>query len=70
MATKTVILVAVNGDSLVDIAAEDVTATVLARDNSPVRATAPVRANVPTRGAVPTRPIGTYSRAAKELESG
>jgi len=56
MATKTVILADNAGETLVDNAAEDVTATVLARDNSPVRANAPVRASVPTRGTVPTRP--------------
>ncbi len=56
MAIKAVILADNAGETLVDTAAEDVTASVLARDNSPVRATTPARANVPTRGTVPTRP--------------
>jgi hypothetical protein len=59
MATKTVILAAVNGDSLVDNAAEDVTATVTVRDTTPTRSSVPPRAAVPTRTAVPTRPT-TY----------
>ena len=58
MATKTVILVAVNGDSLVDNAAEDVTANVVARDPAPTRSNVPTRAAVPSRSTVPTRPIG------------
>ncbi len=58
MATKTIILAAVNGDSLVDNAAEDVTATVTVRDTAPTRSTVPTRSNVPTRSTVPTRPIG------------
>jgi len=56
MATKAVILADIAGETLTDNAAEDVTATVVARDNSPVRAPAPVRATVPIRGTVPTRP--------------
>ncbi len=56
MATKTVVLAAVNGDSLVDNAAEDVIANVTARDPSPTRASVPTRAAVPSRTAVPTRP--------------
>ncbi len=57
MATKTVILAAVNGDTLVDNAAEDVTATVVVRDTTPTRSTVPTRAAVPSRTSVPTRPI-------------
>jgi len=59
MATKTVILAAVNGDTLVDNAAEDVIANVTARDPAPARSNVPTRAAVPTRGTVPTRPT-TY----------
>jgi hypothetical protein len=59
MATKTVTLAAVNGDSLVDIAAEDVTATVTVRDTTPTRGTVPTRSAVPFRSSVPTRPT-TY----------
>ena len=59
MATKTVILAAVNGDSLVDNAAEDVIANVVARDPAPTRGNVPTRSSVPTRSAVPTRPT-TY----------
>jgi hypothetical protein len=58
MATKTVILVAVNGDSLVDISAEDVTANVVARDPAPTRSNVPTRVSVPSRSVVPSRPIG------------
>ncbi len=57
MATKTVILAAVNGDTLVDNAAEDVTANVVVRDPAPTRSTVPTRAAVPGRSAVPTRPV-------------
>lgn len=39
MATKTIILAAVNGDTLVDNTAEDVTATVTVRDTNPTRPT-------------------------------
>ena len=56
MATKIVTLAAVNGDSLVDNAAEDVTATVVVRDTTPTRSNVPTRAAVPSRGTVPTRP--------------
>ena len=59
MATKTVILAAVNGDSLVDNAAEDMTATVTVRDTTPTRSSVPPRTAVPTRTTVPTRPT-TY----------
>ena len=59
MATKTIVLAAVNGDSLVDNAAEDVTATVTVRDTTPTRSNVPTRAGVPARSAVPTRPT-TY----------
>ena len=59
MATKTVILAAVNGDSLVDNATEDVTAIVTVRDTAPTRSNVPTRAAVPSRGSVPTRPT-TY----------
>lgn len=59
MATKTVILAAVNGDTLVDNAAEDVIANVVARDPAPMRSTVPTRAAVPSRSAVPSRPT-TY----------
>ena len=58
MATKTVILAAVNGDTLEDNAAEDVIANVTARDPAPTRSNVPTRAAVPTRSAVPTRPVG------------
>ncbi len=58
MAMKTVILVALNGDSLVDNAAEDVIANVTARDPAPTRSNAPTRSSVPSRNNVPTRPIG------------
>ena len=59
MATKSIILAAVNGDTLVDNAAEDVTAIVAVRDTTPTRSTVPTRSNVPMRSAVPTRPT-TY----------
>ncbi len=59
MATKTVILAAVNGDTLVDNAAEDVTAHVTVRDTTPTRSSVPPRAAVPSRSVVPTRPT-TY----------
>ncbi len=59
MATKAVILAAVNGDTLVDIAAEDVIATVVVRDTAPTRSNVPTRAAVPSRSNVPTRPV-TY----------
>ena len=59
MATKTIILAAVNGDTLVDNAAEDVTATVVVRDTAPTRSNVPTRASVPSRSNVPTRPT-TY----------
>ncbi len=59
MATKTVTLAAVNGDTLVDIAAEDVIANVVARDAAPARSNVPTRAAVPSRSSVPTRPT-TY----------
>jgi hypothetical protein len=59
MATKTVTLAAVNGDSLVDNAAEDVIANVAARDPAPTRSNVPARAAVPSRSVVPTRPA-TY----------
>jgi hypothetical protein len=58
MATKTVILAAVNEDTLVDIAAEDVFANVTARDPAPTRSNVPTRAAVPSRSNVPNRPIG------------
>ena len=51
MATKTVILAAVNGDSLVDNAAEDVIANVTARDPAPTRGNVPTRSSVPTSGS-------------------
>jgi hypothetical protein len=59
MATKTVTLAAVNGDSLVDIAAEDVIANVVVRDMAPTRGNVPTRTSVPSRSTVPTRPT-TY----------
>lgn len=59
MATKTVILADNAGETLVDNAAEDVTANVTVRDATPTRSTVPSRSNVPTRSAVPTRPT-TY----------
>jgi len=37
MATRAVILAAVNGDTLVDNAAEDVAASVVVRDTTPTR---------------------------------
>ena len=59
MATKTVILADNAGETLVDNAAEDVTATVTVRDTTPTRSSVPPRAAVPTRTVVPTRPT-TY----------
>jgi hypothetical protein len=59
MATKTVILADNAGETLVDIAAEDVTAIVTVRDTTPTRSNVPTRASVPSRSAVPTRPT-TY----------
>lgn len=59
MATKTTVLAAVNGDTLVDNAAEDVTATVTVRDTTPTRSNVPARAAVPSRSAVPPR-LTTY----------
>ncbi len=41
MATKTIILAAVNGDTLVDNAAEDVIASVVVRDTTPTRSNVP-----------------------------
>jgi len=58
MATKTVILADNAGETLVDIAAEDVTANVTARDAAPTRSNVPTRATVPSRSTVPTRPVG------------
>ena len=57
MATKQVILAAVNGDTLVDNAAEDEVATVTARDTAPTRSNVPARSAVPSRSAMPTRPV-------------
>lgn len=59
MANKAVILAAVNGDTLVDNAAEDVTATVTVRDATPTRSNVPTRSAVPSRSSVPQRPA-TY----------
>lgn len=59
MATKAVVLAAVNGDTLVDSAAEEVIAMVVVRDTAPTRSNVPTRASVPSRSAVPTRPT-TY----------
>jgi hypothetical protein len=58
MATKTVILADNAGETLVDNAAEDVTATVVVRDTAPTRSNVPTRASVPSRSVVPNRPIG------------
>lgn len=58
MATKAIVLAAVNGDTLVDNATEDVIATVTVRDPAPTRSNVPTRTSVPTRSAVPTRPVG------------
>lgn len=55
MATKAIVLAAVNGDTLVDIAAEDVIANVIARDTAPTRGNVPARAAVPSRNTVPVR---------------
>ncbi len=58
MATKNVILADNAGETLVDQAAEDVTANVVARDPSPTRSNVPTRAAVPSRSTVPTRSVG------------
>ncbi len=57
MATRAVILAAVNGDTLVDNAAEDVAASVVVRDTTPRRSNVPSRVAVPSRSSVPTRPV-------------
>ena len=59
MATKAVILADAAGETLVDAAAEDVTANVVVRHPAPTRGNVPTRSSVPTRSAVPTRPT-TY----------
>ncbi len=58
MATKAVILADAAGETLVDAAAEDVTANVVVRDPAPTRSNVPTRAAVPSRSTVPTRPVG------------
>ena len=59
MASKQVIMAAVNGDTLQDNAAEDVATTVVVRDATPTRTSVPARGGVPSRSSVPTRPT-TY----------